>query len=365
MTQQPLPPALQQILAQTGGQIPQPGQQLNLQINECDCCERFVSTPYQHTDSNGNGWDYCQDCYDAGCPGPFAGGCDLDESFFEDEGLGDCVVCKRVGVPLAMYGVHAWCADCFEKYEAYLKTHPIPPKDRFTPVYRGQKPVLKHQPAYLLPPEEWASIDFKPEYILNPASAPPPTRKKAHIVSQQPTPQLDGGQPGESMEDMMRRIVAEQLGAKAPTEVPNIHMANQPGEDGPFVSLDQALASIDPADSEKAMKLFHWLRDNHRLHKVATLEIQGAEGYMFMYQEPPGSDQEGYTAGATQGDRIVDDALEKAQASGGKPLKGLCRNCLSSIVQIGSNPPEAETPRAGTNPAECPGAGGGRHEFAG
>lgn len=324
---------LQQILNQTGGQIPQPGQQLNLNVTVCDCCDQpRAALPYTHTDPSGFTWSYCQQCYDAGCSGP-NGYCELE---LEDEELGDCVVCQR-RQQLATNGDHPWCAECFEKYTTYLQTHPIPPKDRFTPIYRGEKQVMAHMPAYMYPPAEWDKANFKPEYILNPASAPPPTRKKAHIVSQQQS---------ESTEEMMRRLIAEQLGGAAP--------ASSGGD-----SIDDVLAAIDPRDSDTALKLFHWLRDNARMHKVASLE-QG--GYLFLYQEPKGSSNEGYVVGGTQGDRIVDEALEKAQASGGKPLKGLCKKCFSPIAQVGDGKPEAESPRPGTDPTEC--SGGGLHEFA-
>lgn len=328
-------PFLQQILNQTGGQMPQPGQQVTLNVLECECCERMVAAlPYTHTDHNPphTTWSYCQECYDAGCSGP-NGYCELDHSTIG----GVCVVCKKVDDLDGMaFGEHPWCDSCFEKYEQYLKTHPIPPKNRFDPKNLW---VPVHEPAHRLPPDQWPSIGFDPQYILNPASAPPPTRKKAHIVTQQPT---------ETQEDMMRRLIAEQLGGA------------QSGPAGPTAeTFDQMLAGIDPRDSETALKLFNWLRDNARLHKVATLD-QG--GYLFLYQEPEGSSRQGYVAGGTQGDQIVDDALDKARASGTKVLKGLCRKCFSPISQ-GDGPAEAESPRPGTNPAECP--EGGQHEMAG
>ena len=57
-------------------------------------------------------------------------------------------------------------------------------------------------------------------------------------------------------------------------------------------SLDDALASIDPADSESALKLFNWLLKNGRLHKMGTLD---GVGFMMAYQEPKGSTREGST----------------------------------------------------------------------
>jgi len=335
MTQPQIPNPMQQLLQQTGGALPQVGQQLNFSTTQCECCERFVPTPYTHADHNPPyaTWSYCQECYDAGCSGP-NGYCELD---IPDTGV--CVVCKKVEDLDGMaFEEHPWCDDCYEKYQAYLKTHPIPPKNRFDPRNLW---VDSHPPAYRVAPDDWPSIGFDPQHILNPAAAPAPTRKKAHIVSQQQS---------ETQEDMMRRLIAEQLG-----QVTGANLGDE-------VTLDDILEQIDPRDSDSALKLFNWLRDNARLHKVATLD-QG--GYLFLYQEPDGSSRQGYVAGGTQGDQIVDNALEKAQAAGGKPNKGLCRLCYSPIVQVGDNKPEAESPRPGTDPAECPAADGGSHVFAG
>lgn len=345
MLQQQLQQGLQQGQFQLANTASAPTHGQASALLECECCEEYVAAlPYTHTDHNPpyTTWSYCQDCYDAGCSGP-NGTCERE---FADHDLGDCVVCNGIQVPLA---IGDWCIGCYDKYQKYLETHPIPPKDKFTPVWRGQQQLLKHMPAYMYSPDEWPSIDFKPEYLLNPASAPPSTRKKAHIVSQQP-------QTTETEDERIRRMIDERL--QAVTGQPGIGVA-LPGDPA---SIDDVLESIDPRDSDTALKLFNWLKDNSRLHRVATLE-QG--GYLFLYQEPEGASRQGYTAGGTQGDRIVDDALEKAQATGGKPLKGLCKHCLSSISQVGSSAPEAEQPRPGTNPTECSGNGGGAHEFAG
>lgn len=308
--------------------------------DRCECCDRYRSTPYRHQEKSPpyEEWAYCQECYDVGCTGPYGDGCDL---FVEPDPIeGPCHICGRVK-PLAADG---WCAEDLDRYYEYLEANPIPPKDKFTPVYRGERQEPAHKPAYCYPPSEWPTIDFKPEYLLNPASAPK-TRKKAHIVTQQPS-----APSGLTEQDVLRLIQqATSGGATGPT------VGSTPA------TLDEMLADIDPRDSDSALKLFNWLKDNARLHRVATLD-QG--GYLFLYQEPEGSSRQGYVAGGTQGDRIVDDALEKAQASGTKSLKGLCKHCFSAISQTGSSAPEAESPRPGTNPAECSGNGQGPHEFA-
>lgn len=305
----------------------------------CECCERGRATPYSHTSSNPPhfSWDYCQECYDAGCCGP--GDCELWDEGEEEVVLGDCTVCLRKSVPL---GTDGWCVDDLEKYMEYLRSNPIPPKDRFTPTWPGEVKEPAHQPAYLLPPSQWESIDFRPELLNNPKP-----RKKTHIMNQ----------TKESPEDMMRRLIDERLGQSAGGPPSPAH------DDDPVdLDLSDVLDAIDPRDSDSAMLLFNWLRDNSRLQKVATLD-QG--GYLFVYQEPEGTSRQGYIAGGTQGDRIVDDALSSAQASGGKPAKGLCRNCLSAVVKVGDGPIEAESPRPGASAKECSQSGGGPHEFAG
>lgn len=332
MTQQPLSAIL-------AGLAPPPTSGQPSRPTQCECCDRFVPTPYTHTEHNPpyDTWSYCQECYDAGCTGPYGDGCELDPPT-----TGVCVVCKKVeDLDDGMcFGPHPWCDACSEKYQTYLKTHPIPPKNRFDPRNLW---VPSHPRADEIDPADWPSIGFDPQHILNPAAAPPPTRKRAHIVSQQQS---------ESTEDMMRRLIAEQLGGATP--IPDA--SPSAGQ----ITIEGVLEQIDPRDSETALKLFNWLRDNSRLHKVASLE-QG--GYLFLYQEPEGSSKQGYVVGGTQGDRIVDDALEKAQASGPRAVKGLCPKCFSPVAKVGDGPIEAESPKPGTNAAEC--AAGGEHEFAG
>ena len=126
-------------------------------------------------------------------------------------------------------------------------------------------------------------------------------------------------------------------------------------------SLDDALASIDPADSESALKLFNWLLKNGRLHKMGTLD---GVGFMMAYQEPKGSTREGWTHGGTEGDRIVEEAIEKAQANGAPALRGLCPKCYSVVTQASPDePPAAENPAEGEDPKVCK-ADGGTHDLS-
>lgn len=97
-------------------------------------------------------------------------------------------------------------------------------------------------------------------------------------------------------------------------------------------SFEDALAAVDPADSEAALAMLDFLLRTGRLGRVGVLD--GGQGYLFMYQEPKGSTKQGYTPGATQGDRIVDQAVEKQRAAGAKPTKtGMCPKCMSVVKE--------------------------------
>lgn len=154
----------------------------------------------------------------------------------------------------------------------------------------------------------------------------------------------------ETEDERVRRLIDERLSTLTGQDVP------QPQE----LTIDDVLAQIDPRDSETAQKLFVWLQKTGRLHRVGTLD---EVGYMLVYSEPKGSSKEGWTHGGTQGDRIVNDALEKAQAAGAPNLRGLCSKCFSPVTkQSQDGAVLAESPREGDDPAECP--AGGPHQFA-
>jgi hypothetical protein len=126
------------------------------------------------------------------------------------------------------------------------------------------------------------------------------------------------------------------------------------------MTLEEVLEEIDPRDSESAQAMFAWLQRNGRIHKMGMLDNVG---YLLVYSEPEGSSKAGWTHGGTQGDRIVSEALEKAQAAGAPALKGLCPRCYSPIIKRGENEAiEAESPRPGSDPTVC--TDGGPHEFA-
>ena len=100
-------------------------------------------------------------------------------------------------------------------------------------------------------------------------------------------------------------------------------------------SFEEALAQVDPADSEAALEMLDWLLKTGRLGRVGVLD--GGQGYLFMYQEPKGSTKQGYRPGATQGDRIVDEAVEAQRAAGKAPAKrGMCPHCFSVVKEIES-----------------------------
>lgn len=174
----------------------------------------------------------------------------------------------------------------------------------------------------------------------------------------------------ETEEERLERMVTEKVesilgvgpGAGAPPPFPGI-----PGYGGGQVLserelLEEALADIDPTDSESAILLFDWLKKNGRLHKIGVLDGISTPGYIFMYQEPKGSTKEGWTEGGTQGDRMVDSALDRAKASEGAPAqRGLCPKCYSAVKAEAGKDPVLENAPEGTDPAVC--KDGGTHEL--
>lgn len=96
-------------------------------------------------------------------------------------------------------------------------------------------------------------------------------------------------------------------------------------------SFDEVLKQVDPRDSDAALAMLEWLESNGRFQVIGN--IRGG-GYLWHYQEPKGSSKEGYIPGATQGGRMVDQAVEQARASGAKPRKtGLCPKCYSAVEE--------------------------------
>lgn len=124
-------------------------------------------------------------------------------------------------------------------------------------------------------------------------------------------------------------------------------------------TFEESLAEVDPRDSEAALAMLDWLLRNGRLHKIGVLD--GGQGYMFIYQEPKGTSKQGYTPGGTQGDRIVDKAVEQQREAGTAP-KGrstMCKKCFSAVVIDGEG--KALTDDASASP-EC--SEGGLHDPA-
>ena len=98
-------------------------------------------------------------------------------------------------------------------------------------------------------------------------------------------------------------------------------------------SFEEILAQVDPRDSDSALAMLDWLVKTGRLNRIAVLD--GGGGYLFMYGEPKGSSKAGYTPGATQGDRIVDQAVDAQRAAGAAPTKrGVCQHCISAVAEV-------------------------------
>lgn len=98
----------------------------------------------------------------------------------------------------------------------------------------------------------------------------------------------------------------------------------------PTENFDEALAKVDPNDSEAALSMLDHLLRTGRLNRVGVLD--GGQGYLFVYAEPQGSTKAGYRPGGTQGDRIVDEAVEQQRKADTKPvLRGVCPHCYSAV----------------------------------
>lgn len=128
------------------------------------------------------------------------------------------------------------------------------------------------------------------------------------------------------IEALINQKIAEALGQGGQaTQTP---VQNQPQT----FTFEDVLKQIDPRDSEAALAMLDWLLQNQRLHRVGVLD--GGQGYLFVYSEPKGTSKAGYRPGATQGDRIVDAAVEQQRAHGTKRKTGMCPHCLSAVVQL-------------------------------
>jgi len=124
-------------------------------------------------------------------------------------------------------------------------------------------------------------------------------------------------------------------------------------------TLEEVLGGVDPRDSDAALAMLDFLLRTQRLHRVGVLD--GGQGYLFMYQEPQGSTKQGYRPGATQGDRIVDEAVEAQRAAGSTPAKrGMCPHCFSVVAEVEDKIVLDDETR---NPV-CPNSPDGTHDMA-
>lgn len=114
--------------------------------------------------------------------------------------------------------------------------------------------------------------------------------------------------------------------------------------------LDAALAAINPADSDAALKLLKWLEENGRVIRAGTLN---GNGYMYLYREPKGSTRQGYTPGGTAGDKIVESALAAAKEHNAGAERGICSKCMSAVRQEPDAKPVLEDAVEGADPAVC------------
>lgn len=128
------------------------------------------------------------------------------------------------------------------------------------------------------------------------------------------------------IEELIAQKVSEAMGQITGPAAPQ---ATAPAT-APQVTFEQVLEQVDPRDSDAALAMLDFLLKTNRLGRVGVLD--GGQGYLFVYAEPKGSSKQGYVPGGTQGDRIVDEAVETARASGAKPRKSsICVHCFSGV----------------------------------
>lgn len=143
---------------------------------------------------------------------------------------------------------------------------------------------------------------------------------------------------------------AEQIMAKLAAAGAGAPAAPQQG------GVEALLQSIDPRDSEAHLAILQFLIDNKRMQVIGSL---AGGGYLFHYQEPKGTSMEGYMPGGTKGGRMVDQALDKAKASGATAAKrGMCDKCYSVVVQHDDGSVTTDDEAANT---AC--SSGGTHNF--
>lgn len=152
--------------------------------------------------------------------------------------------------------------------------------------------------------------------------------------------------PSQAQQPDLSQMIAQQIQQQ-------LGQIQQPQQ----VSLEDVLKAIDPRDSDSALLLLDWLQQNSRLSVVATLS--GGGGYLYHYSEPKGTSNQGYTPGSTQGGRMVDQAVQKAQEQGAKPRKtGMCDQCWSAVEQLDDGSVVLDDD---TKSAVC--SAGGTHSF--
>lgn len=175
------------------------------------------------------------------------------------------------------------------------------------------------------------------------------------------TPPVDPNDFLAQLDQMVTERVQQALGF--PTPVQTSPAQPEEPDEGVLINFQDVLDSLDPRDSEASMAMYAWLTKYGRLHRVGTLD--GGLGHLFQYVEPKGTTKEGYVAGGTKGDQIVDQALSQAQAANGgaEPAQqGLCKHCLSVIKQAaGGGKPFSDDDPTHT---VCAPNGNGQHEFA-
>lgn len=187
--------------------------------------------------------------------------------------------------------------------------------------------------------------------LANPSAQPTFTADQAHGVPEIGPPPFaptdpQAGFPAEPQDAALERRVEDAV-TKA--------LQGLMGGVGP-ASFEDALADVDPRDSEAALAMLDWLLKSGRLQRIGVLD--GNQGYLFGYVEPKGSTKQGYRPGGTEGDRIVDQAVDQARETGApRPdRQGMCPKCMTVVAAFG----EQIVDETGND--TCP--NGGTHDLA-
>lgn len=355
----------------------------------CDCCDTHEADLHHDRPDAGGVYDYCTKCNNAGCGDP-AEPCELNKEPEE---------------------VHMSSADLEAEYLALMANPPTPAVTETEQTVSAPPPAAADEAQNVeavvralaggfdlgQPTEEQARAEAEADErarlmdAMGPGHAQPSDDEKFWPAAQKVQTMIDQGQyvaarlgiealagtvmpmmyqqmlaevdevlkdlPEENHEEFLNHVLSSLVDFRAMGGEQALTQAQEqfqePLDTGTFQDI---LADLDPRDSEAALAMLDYLLRTGRLNRVGVLD--GGQGYMFIYKEPKGTTKAGYRPGGTQGDRLVDAAVDAQRASGQRPAKrGMCPQCLSAVRDtedgtIVLDDPENPTP-------ECSGSDSG------